>query len=231
MTGVQTCALLICRQSAVSNTFQVGTDCRSNAFQLMAGSTHFLEDSFALSDISAEKERRLVSVDNFLAFSQPADSEHLGNACGDSLVWMFFEQTNAGRIQVATSDFAGFNLLQQRLDPSLSRQARFGGLGPQCRPQASPRPAARRIWGGLVTGTLRVEILQEGVHSGDASGVVPSSFRILRSLLDRIEDPTTGEIRVAEFHSPITDARKEQARLAAEVLGDIVTDKIGRAHV
>lgn len=78
---------------------------------------------------------------------------------------------------------------------------------------------------GLVTGTLRVEILQEGVHSGDASGVVPSSFRILRSLLDRIEDPATGAILVDEFHSPITDARKEQARLAAGVLGDIVTGK------
>ena len=86
---------------------------------------------------------------------------------------------------------------------------------------------------GLVTGTLRVEVLEEGVHSGDASGVVPSSFRILRSLLDRIEDPITGEIRVDEFHSQITDARKEQAQLAAEVLGDIVTEKYpfaGSAH-
>jgi acetylornithine deacetylase/succinyl-diaminopimelate desuccinylase-like protein len=86
---------------------------------------------------------------------------------------------------------------------------------------------------GLVTGTLRVEVLDEGVHSGDASGVVPSSFRILRSLLDRIEDSSSGEIRVAEFHSQITDARKAQARLAAEVLGEVVTGKYpfaGGAH-
>jgi len=36
--------------------------------------------------------------------------------------------------------------------------------------------------------------LNEGVHSGDASGVVPSSFRILRQLLDRIDNPYTGEV-------------------------------------
>jgi acetylornithine deacetylase/succinyl-diaminopimelate desuccinylase-like protein len=78
---------------------------------------------------------------------------------------------------------------------------------------------------GLVTGTLRVEILKEGVHSGDASGVVPSSFRILRSLLDRIEDPLTGEILGEPFHCEITPARVRQAELAAEVLGDIVREK------
>ncbi|MBW2291109.1 MAG: M20 family metallopeptidase [Deltaproteobacteria bacterium] len=86
---------------------------------------------------------------------------------------------------------------------------------------------------GLVTGTLRVEILKEGVHSGDASGVVPSSFRILRSLLDRIEDPISGEILGAPFHGEISGARREQASLAADVLGDIVSEKFpfaGGAH-
>ncbi len=78
---------------------------------------------------------------------------------------------------------------------------------------------------GLVTGTLRVDILAEGVHSGDASGVVPSSFRIVRALLDRLEDPTTGEILPREFHAEIPEARVEQAGLAAEVLGDAVSGK------
>ena len=45
-----------------------------------------------------------------------------------------------------------------------------------------------RLWSttslrGMVGGTLRVNVLNEGVHSGDASGVVPSSFRIARQLL------------------------------------------------
>ncbi len=39
---------------------------------------------------------------------------------------------------------------------------------------------------------LTVSILKEGVHSGDASGVVPDSFRIVRLLLSRLEDPATG---------------------------------------
>src|SRR3546814_9438768 len=47
---------------------------------------------------------------------------------------------------------------------------------------------------GLVAGTLEVRVLDEGVHSGDASGVVPSSFRILRHLLDRLEDSATGRL-------------------------------------
>jgi acetylornithine deacetylase/succinyl-diaminopimelate desuccinylase-like protein len=78
---------------------------------------------------------------------------------------------------------------------------------------------------GLVAGRLTVEVLTEGVHSGDASGVVPSSFRIARRLLDRIEDATTGRLLPPEFHAPIPTQRIEQARRAAEVLGDIVIQR------
>lgn len=42
--------------------------------------------------------------------------------------------------------------------------------------------------------TIKVKVLNEGVHSGDASGIVPSSFRILRQLLSRIENAETGEL-------------------------------------
>ena len=74
-----------------------------------------------------------------------------------------------------------------------------------------------RLWDttslrGLVGGKLTVEVLTEGVHSGDASGVVPSSFRIARKLLDRIEDATTGRVLPPEFHAPIPAERVEQAR-------------------
>ncbi len=78
---------------------------------------------------------------------------------------------------------------------------------------------------GLAAGTLAVEVLTEGVHSGDASGVVPSSFRIARKLLDRLEDASSGRILPAEFHAPIPDERIEQARVAAGILGDIVVRK------
>ena len=71
---------------------------------------------------------------------------------------------------------------------------------------------------GIVNGVLTVEVLTEGIHSG-ASGVVPSSFRILRSLLSRIEDERTGEIRLRDLHVDIPGERLEQARAVAEITG------------
>jgi acetylornithine deacetylase/succinyl-diaminopimelate desuccinylase-like protein len=78
---------------------------------------------------------------------------------------------------------------------------------------------------GLVGGNLRVEVLSEGVHSGDASGVVPSSFRILRQVLNRIENPETGEILLPELQSQIPPDRRAQAQVAAAALGDMVWKK------
>jgi len=78
---------------------------------------------------------------------------------------------------------------------------------------------------GLVGGTLTVEVLQEGVHSGDASGIVPSSFRLLRLLLERLEDAATGEIRPESLRVKIPEQRLEQAREVADVLKDEVYGK------
>jgi acetylornithine deacetylase/succinyl-diaminopimelate desuccinylase-like protein len=78
---------------------------------------------------------------------------------------------------------------------------------------------------GLVSGTLTVRVLTEGVHSGDAGGIVPSSFRIARQLLGRIEAADTGEILPRSFHAEIPLARLEQARVAAGTLGDALRSK------
>jgi acetylornithine deacetylase/succinyl-diaminopimelate desuccinylase-like protein len=75
---------------------------------------------------------------------------------------------------------------------------------------------------GMVSGTLRVEILTEGVHSGDSSGLVPSSFRILRQVLDRLEDSKTGRLLPESFHCTIPTDRVEQAQATAKILGDEV---------
>jgi acetylornithine deacetylase/succinyl-diaminopimelate desuccinylase-like protein len=82
-----------------------------------------------------------------------------------------------------------------------------------------------QLWGttslrGLVNGVLTVDVLEEGVHSGDASGVVASSFRIARLLLERIEDAQSGAIRDAAFRAEIPEERKRQAERAAAVIGD-----------
>ena len=78
---------------------------------------------------------------------------------------------------------------------------------------------------GMTGGNLTVQVLEEGVHSGDASGVVPSSFRILRELLSRLEDPVTGQIKPKELYVEIPAQRVEQARVSAEVLGTDIYNK------
>ncbi|MDO5505692.1 MAG: M20 family metallopeptidase [Pseudoxanthomonas suwonensis] len=78
---------------------------------------------------------------------------------------------------------------------------------------------------GLAGGDLRVEVLTEGVHSGDASGIVPSSFRLLRQLLSRVEDEATGKLKLEGLYADIPADRREQANKAAEVLGDEVFAK------
>ncbi|GAB2566977.1 M20 family metallopeptidase [Dyella jejuensis] len=78
---------------------------------------------------------------------------------------------------------------------------------------------------GLTGGELTVQVLEEGVHSGDASGVVPSSFRILRELLSRLEDPQTGKIKPQELYVEIPSQRVEQAKAAAKVLGKAIYEK------
>jgi acetylornithine deacetylase/succinyl-diaminopimelate desuccinylase-like protein len=74
----------------------------------------------------------------------------------------------------------------------------------------------------MVSGVLKVEVLTEGVHSGDASGLVPSSFRILRQLLDRLEDSRTGRLLPDQFHCEVPAERVNQARAAAATLGQEV---------
>ncbi len=78
---------------------------------------------------------------------------------------------------------------------------------------------------GLVSGVLKVNVLEEGVHSGDASGVVASSFRVAREILSRLEDPKTGEILPSELKAEIPGQRVEQAQRAAETLSDKVYKK------
>jgi acetylornithine deacetylase/succinyl-diaminopimelate desuccinylase-like protein len=78
---------------------------------------------------------------------------------------------------------------------------------------------------GNLIGTLRVDVLTEGVHSGAASGVVPSSFRILRELLARIEDASSGACLIEEFNVAIPPERRQQATAVASVLGDTVVSK------
>ena len=84
--------------------------------------------------------------------------------------------------------------------------------------------ATTSLRGNLIA-TLQAEVLTEGVHSGTASGVVPSSFRVLREILARAEDASSGAILIEDLNVPIPPDRRTQARAAADVLGASVFEK------
>jgi acetylornithine deacetylase/succinyl-diaminopimelate desuccinylase-like protein len=83
---------------------------------------------------------------------------------------------------------------------------------------------------GMAAGTLKVEILTEGIHSGDASGLVPSSFRIMRHVLDRLEDSETGRLLPKSFHCEIPPDRRAQAQATASILGEEIYKRFPWAH-
>lgn len=83
---------------------------------------------------------------------------------------------------------------------------------------------------GMASGVLKVEVLTEGVHSGDASGVVPSSFRVMRQVLDRLEDSATGRLLPSQFHVGIPPGRLAEAQTTAQILGEEVYRRFPWAH-
>jgi acetylornithine deacetylase/succinyl-diaminopimelate desuccinylase-like protein len=83
---------------------------------------------------------------------------------------------------------------------------------------------------GMASGVLKVQILTEGVHSGDASGLVPSSFRIMRHVLDRLEDSGSGRLLPSVFHCEIPAERITQAKATAAILGDEIHKRFPWAH-
>ncbi len=83
---------------------------------------------------------------------------------------------------------------------------------------------------GVITGKLRVRVLTEGVHSGMASGIAPTPFRIASQLLARIESPVTGDLLLDELFANIPKDRRSQASTAAQVLGAEVAGKLPWAN-
>jgi len=79
---------------------------------------------------------------------------------------------------------------------------------------------------GNLVGKLSVEVLTEGVHSGAATGIAPSAFRIARTLLARVENDVTGDLLLDELTAPIPPARIAQVRAMTAVLGDEIASKL-----
>jgi acetylornithine deacetylase/succinyl-diaminopimelate desuccinylase-like protein len=69
---------------------------------------------------------------------------------------------------------------------------------------------------GLAQATVTVSVLDTPEHSGLASGIVPSSFRILRVLLDRIEDAETGAIKLPAMNVEMPAERRAEIEALAK---------------
>jgi acetylornithine deacetylase/succinyl-diaminopimelate desuccinylase-like protein len=86
-----------------------------------------------------------------------------------------------------------------------------------------------RLWStsslrGMLPGVLSVDVLTEGQHSGAAGGIVPSSFRLLRALIERVENAVTGQLHSA-LHVQIPDHARSEIRKVADLLGEDVLSK------
>jgi acetylornithine deacetylase/succinyl-diaminopimelate desuccinylase-like protein len=79
---------------------------------------------------------------------------------------------------------------------------------------------------GNLEGRLTVRVLTEGAHSGLASGIAPTPFRIVQLLLERIENSLTGALRLKELQADIPRDRRAQITVAARALGPRILDKI-----
>ncbi|HEY5104108.1 MAG TPA: M20/M25/M40 family metallo-hydrolase [Acidimicrobiales bacterium] len=79
---------------------------------------------------------------------------------------------------------------------------------------------------GVLNLEVTVRVLAQGQHSGSVSGIVPSSFRILRQLIDRLEDATTGDVLVPEMHAEIPAEHEKAARDIAEEFGDVIAQDL-----
>lgn len=77
---------------------------------------------------------------------------------------------------------------------------------------------------GMIISDLTVKVLHEGVHSGAAGGIVPSSFRLLRQLISRLEDENSGVITPDFLSEQVPDIRRQEAIEAGRVLADSFHD-------
>ncbi len=79
---------------------------------------------------------------------------------------------------------------------------------------------------GIINVEITVSVLEHGQHSGSASGVIPSSFRILRQLIERVEDSATGDILLTELHGQIPSYVIESSQSVAAEFGDVIAEEL-----
>jgi acetylornithine deacetylase/succinyl-diaminopimelate desuccinylase-like protein len=72
---------------------------------------------------------------------------------------------------------------------------------------------------GMAAGNLTVRVVEEGLHSGGYGGVVPDGFRVVRRLLERIEDSEDGRVLLPEAWVEIPPQTQAALAKAAALVG------------
>lgn len=77
---------------------------------------------------------------------------------------------------------------------------------------------------GVCIVELNVEFGKSGYHSGEVGGIIPETFRIVRQLLDRIDNAATGMV-VDDFQVEIPQWAKDEAQFMANLSGSEMHSK------
>ena len=77
---------------------------------------------------------------------------------------------------------------------------------------------------GVCIVELTVEGGKAGYHSGETGGIIPETFRVVRQLLNRLDDPETGEV-CKEFQVEVPDFKRQEAKFIAGKYGDKIYNK------
>ena len=71
---------------------------------------------------------------------------------------------------------------------------------------------------------VTVEFGKIGYHSGEAGGIIPETFRIMRILLDRLDDAKTGLV-AEEMRAEIPEFKRKEAEFIAGKYGNKLYNK------
>lgn len=78
---------------------------------------------------------------------------------------------------------------------------------------------------GITIVDVTISGSKTGYHSGEVGGILPESFRVLRSILDRVDDKETGRVLLQDLHVDIPDWAQKEAEQMAALSGDMLFKK------
>lgn len=78
---------------------------------------------------------------------------------------------------------------------------------------------------GVTIVDVTVSGCKTGYHSGEVGGIIPETFRVMRTLLERVDDSATGEVRLPECKVEIPEWAQKEAEFMAGLSGDMLYKK------